>query len=194
MLLEAMLATAMTCVPPATSTDDVHPAAVASLRPRDGMAAQLLRLGREGSSTFRALERVLNDSRVVVYVDVRDDPKRELGGALHFVAATSGRLFVRAVVDTGTTQFGISQQRLVVLASLLGHELQHAAEVAAAPPIASERDFEALFRRIGISEKPSELETIAAQQVGKRVRVELQRRESGEDACADAVLVGRQTS
>jgi hypothetical protein len=187
MLLAALLATAVACNPPADTTGHLRPAGLANLRPRDGMAAQLLSLGREGSPTFRALERVLNESRVVVYVDVRDDPRHELGASLQFVVATPDRLFVRAVVDTGTKQFGLSQQRLVVLASLLGHELQHAAEVAAAPSIASVRDFEAHFRRIGISEERSALETAAAQEVGRRVKRELQDGKLATAPCGSVV-------
>jgi hypothetical protein len=117
---------------------------------------------------------------------VRQDPRRDLGGALHFVAAGGDRRFVRAVVDTGTKQFGLSQKRLVLLTSVLGHELQHAAEVAAAESIRNEQEFAAHFRRIGISPLSEALETEHAQAVQIRVTRELEGRDPGPAPCDPA--------
>jgi hypothetical protein len=192
MLFEAILAATMVCVPPPPAAESAAPPpALSNVRPRDGIAAQLLSLGREQSPTFRGLERVLNESQVVVYIDVRESPNRDLGGALHFVGASRARRFVRAVIDTGTLQFARTQERLVLLASVLGHELQHAVEVATATSIDDERAFEALFRRIGISSEREALETLEAQRIATRVKRELEERRRNPDPCGIAARFAR---
>jgi hypothetical protein len=58
--------------------------------------------------------------------------------------------------------------------ALIGHELQHAAEVAAAPDVKDQAGLASLYKRIG---EPGGLahsfDTRAAQNTGQRVRLEL---------------------
>jgi hypothetical protein len=57
---------------------------------------------------------------------------------------------------------------------LLGHELQHAVEIASAPEVRSERALIDLYRRIGLSGTArNRFETVAAQGVARQVRREV---------------------
>ena len=58
-------------------------------------------------------------------------------------------------------------------AALLGHELQHAVEVAEAPGIHSAGDLRALYREIGVRTGADSYDSIAARQAGFTVRDEL---------------------
>jgi hypothetical protein len=55
----------------------------------------------------------------------------------------------------------------------LAHELQHAVEVARATDVRSAERFEAMYAALGTSANPRRYETAAAQDVGVRVRREL---------------------
>ena len=59
--------------------------------------------------------------------------------------------------------------------ALLGHELQHALEVAASPEVREEGGLETLYRRIGWEGMRGQFETKAAQVMGNRVRAQLSR-------------------
>src|SRR5690349_1433881 len=57
--------------------------------------------------------------------------------------------------------------------AVLGHELQHAVEVAEAIDVIDAGGLEKLYRRIGVRSGPQVYDTIAAQELGKVVRREL---------------------
>ena len=57
--------------------------------------------------------------------------------------------------------------------ALLGHELQHALEVAAAPEVRDAKGLASLYRRIGWEGQPDRFETTAAQTMGNRIRSQL---------------------
>ena len=57
--------------------------------------------------------------------------------------------------------------------ALLGHELQHALEVAGAPEVRDARGMAKLYRRIGWESRQDKFETDAAQTVGNKVRSEV---------------------
>jgi hypothetical protein len=69
--------------------------------------------------------------------------------------------------------------------ALLGHELQHALEVASAPEVRDARGMARLYRRIGWESRPDKFETDAAQSIGNRVRSEVA---SGQDRKRAAVV------
>jgi len=69
--------------------------------------------------------------------------------------------------------------------ALLGHELQHALEVARAPEVRDAQGLAKLYRRIGWENQKDKFETAAAQDTGYRVRRELT---GGDDRKRAAVI------
>jgi hypothetical protein len=120
------------------------------------------------SSILTALLRKLEQTDLVVYVtDVM--PTRMPGPAsyLTFLSrdATARYLLIR--ID----HWRVSSPRERI--ALLGHELQHALEVAAAPEVTDPGGLARLYRRIGWEGQRDQFETEAAQTMGNRVRREV---------------------
>ena len=69
--------------------------------------------------------------------------------------------------------------------AMLGHELQHALEVANAPEVRDAQGLAKLYRRIGWENQKDKFETAAAQNMGYRVRRQLA---SGDDRKRAAVV------
>jgi hypothetical protein len=69
--------------------------------------------------------------------------------------------------------------------ALLGHELQHALEVAAAPEVRDAQGLAKLYRRIGWENQKDKFETEAAQMVGAQVRKQVTK---GQDRRRAAML------
>lgn len=159
-----------------------------NIRPRDSAASLLLQFGMERSQTFRDLVRDLDQSKVIVYVHVRRDPDHAVGGFLTFMAEADGWRWLRATIDTGTTDSGAVLRNLFELTGILGHELQHAREVVGAPSMEDLHDFEMHFRRIGMSQGKHSFDTAAAVEVGRVVASDLRsgRRRAASDTACDA--------
>ena len=149
------------------------PAALRHVRPRDAVATLLLRFGHEKSARFRELVRALEESRVIVYVEVRQDSGYGPSGGLTFIAEAGGIRWVRAMVDSGTPSYARTCQDVVRLTAILGHELQHALEASQASTMRNVGEFERHFRAIGIDREPRVLDTLAARQTGKQVADEI---------------------
>ena len=161
--------------PPPASGPTVAPATAAlrHVRPRDAVATLLLRFGREKSARFRELVRDLEESKVIVYVDVRQDSGHRPSGGLTFIAEAGGIRWVRAMVDSGTPSYARTCQDVVRLTAILGHELQHALEVADDVEVRDEATMTALYERIGQRGGLHVYDTLAAQEVGRTIRREL---------------------
>ena len=142
------------------------------IRPRDPDAALLLRFGTERSTRFREIVRQLERSNVIVYIDVRTESTHPVGGGLTFLAEAHGYRWVRAVVDSGTSNRGRTFQDIFRLTAILAHELRHAVEASEAPTLKNVREFERYFREIGVNE-PNVLDTLAARETGAWVEGEL---------------------
>ena len=151
---------------------------VENIRPRDPYASLLLEFGMRGSETFRQLIRDLDWSNVIVYIDVRQDPHYPLGGSLTFMGSSDGWRWLRATIDVGTTDHGAVLEEIFYLTETLGHELQHAREVTAAPSMGSLSEFEALFRTLGRSVGERSFDTAMANEIGRVVAAELRTRET----------------
>src|SRR5262249_26045796 len=104
-----------------TSIDD------AVLRPRTELVRSLVAQGVLKSPTFRELVERLERSDLIVYIDVDPFPRPHLHGALNLVVERGGRRYVRITLDPH------NHRRALV--AWLGHELQHAAELADHPEI-----------------------------------------------------------
>src|SRR5688572_13014413 len=148
-------------------------AAVPNVRARDSAAALMLRFGSAKSARFRELVQTLEQSNVIVYVEVRQDAEYPVGGGLTFIGETHGVRWVRATVDSGTMNYARTCQDIVRLTAILGHELQHALEASQAESLRDEAECGRYFRSIGVDEGPHVLDTIAARRAGARVADEL---------------------
>jgi hypothetical protein len=146
---------------------------VENIRPRDPVAILLLQTGMERSQTFRQLVQDLRQSNVIVYVDVRQEPGYGPSGSLTFTTQSHGWRWVRATIDTGTTDNASVRRNVFHLTEILGHELQHAREVIAASSMQNLDDFEAHLRRIGTSLGKHRFDTAAAVEIGRTVASEL---------------------
>ncbi len=137
--------------------DALQPRA-ARVRGADQRARSLLQEGASRSGTFRALLEALDRSDVIVYVQTLslDRP-----GALLFVSASSGVRFLRILVRA----CGRPDDEMI---AWLGHELQHAVEIAAAPEVRDDNGVLRLFHRIGLTSR-STCETKEAEQVWRAV-------------------------
>jgi hypothetical protein len=168
------LATAVPCeAGPDPAPTAAAPAAVHRIRPRDPVATLFLRFGNEKSARFREIVRALERSKVIVYVEVRQESSHPVGGGLTFIGEANGVRWVRAMVDSGTPSHLRTCQDIVRLTSILGHELQHALEASQAPTMRNVAEFERHFRSIGIAREPRILDTLAARQTGRLVADEL---------------------
>ena len=121
------------------------------------------------SATARALAAQIGSEAVIVYVEIRASMPRG-HGATRLAATTPYARFIRITLAPGAHPDD--------LAALLAHELQHALEIARAD-VKSGDDLRRLYRSIGDDRAASvAFETVAAQEVGTRVRQELSRASS----------------
>jgi hypothetical protein len=167
MVAAAMLA----CTFALTPGTDPDPSAVTDgiafhVRATDPRAQEWISAGRSASRTFRTLLNRLSQSDLIVYVEIVD---RIIGGAaghMYFVTATGSARYVRIeVVASG--DFG-------GMVALVGHELQHAVEVADAPRVRDKSTLAMLY--LGMSENGlgrTSYDSIAARVTEERVKREL---------------------
>ncbi len=127
---------------------------------------KMLDLAIQRSRTFAALVKAIDATDVILHVEeVRTLPVG-IDGRLSFVHATGGVRYLRAQVAMG--------RGAVDTMSVVGHELQHALEVALAKEVRDEASFEALYVRIGDRPShPDRYDTAAAREAGRRVRNEM---------------------
>ena len=141
---------------------------VARLRPAGRVERHVIAEGVCGSATFRSLVETIERSDLVVHVSMRWLGDRRLSGRLDFLTATASQRVLRATLGLPLDRVG----RIAVL----GHELQHASEVAGAPDLRTRAAFAAYYRTHG---RPGGIEwaydTDAARQVELQIRVELAR-------------------
>jgi hypothetical protein len=137
-------------------------APAAHVRPLDARAAATLREGLMRSATLRELVGALEASDLVVYVGVT---QMETPGRLNFMAVSVGTRFVRISLD-----FRVMEPFMI---GCLGHELQHALEIAAAPDVRDQAGVERLYQRIGEAASAGGWCTRAAQRAGADVLAEV---------------------
>lgn len=129
------------------------------------------------SPTLQSLVDRLQRSDVIVHVESRRLKSANVGGMLQFVTQAAGYRYLRITID-----IALSPERA---AMLLGHELQHAVEVADEPSVKNGVSLEMLYLRIGhtchTSVRPRRCDTAAARDVGQRVLAEV--RKAGGRVC-----------
>jgi hypothetical protein len=115
-------------------------APVPNIRSSDGYVLQLLSDGSSRSRTFRRLVDDLKASDLVIYVRIRKDASDT---TMRFVSAVAGWRYVEIAFPRNSGRDW--------LISLLGHELQHALEVARSPEVRTNEEFARLYERIGVA-------------------------------------------
>ena len=116
------------------------------VRSTDATILELLREGRERSSTFSMLIDAVDRSRGIVYVEFGDCVFGRLHGCmLPFIAPTGGDRYLRIIVTPDKNRRNRDQ-----LLALIGHELRHAIEVIEHEEVIDVATMELLYRRIGI--------------------------------------------
>jgi hypothetical protein len=128
-------------------------------------ADEVIAEGMEGSATFRRLVNRLERSSVIVYVDLRPDMRDSIGGSLRFLGKSATHRFLRVQINRADSK--------IWRVALLGHELQHAVEVADAEDVTSAEDLRELYRRIGVRMGADAYDSIAAREAGLTVRDEI---------------------
>jgi len=138
---------------------------VARVRPSGAFERHVIAEGLCGSATFRTLVETIRRSDVIVYVSMRPIRDRGIDGRLDFLTATSTDRVLRAVFT-----FPLDRQSRI---AVLGHELQHAAEVAAAPEVRTHEAFATYFRAHGHPSGTDRYETAAARRAEVQIRLDL---------------------
>jgi hypothetical protein len=144
----------------------------ARVRTLDAPVRDLLLAGWARSATLRDLMARFDRSGWLVFVQSGPCPeKAALGCLLHVVGRYEGRPYLRINVD-------VHRQHPDAVVATLGHEMQHALEVAESPDVIDAPTLRALFARIGTpsvrSRHAMSYETPAAVEIGVRVLREMQ--------------------
>jgi hypothetical protein len=135
------------------------------VRTSDKSVRHLLERGFTRSATFARLLARLEHSDVIVYVEQVTRLPGALEGRMMMLPRVQGARYVRIQLALrGSPDDSVA---------LLGHELQHAIEIAEATDVADEAGLIKLYQRIGTRGGQHIYDTIAAQQMGRVVRREL---------------------
>jgi hypothetical protein len=123
----------------------------------------------ERSPTVRALIDEIDQSNMIVYVNVRMFSSQLLEGRIGYVASTRGTRFLAIELACPRTR----DAQMTTLA----HELHHAVEIARAPWVVSADTLARYYETIGVLTDPARdrltFETEAARETASRVRREL---------------------
>ncbi len=126
-------------------------------------AGKILEDAESRSATIRGLVDRLGTSDVIVYVEITSSPQIPVART-KLVTATSAVRFLRIGINTSVTPFDV--------APLLGHELQHALEIAEHAEVTDDAGMRRLFERIGHPSGLDSYETDAARDIERQVRAE----------------------
>lgn len=140
-----------------------------SVRPLDSVAHEAFARGMRRSETFRELVAGLEKDGLIVHVVTRRDLPLTLTGTTRFVADVGGSIYLRIELSSSLPP--------TMRVAVLGHELQHASEIAASGARSSESVL-ALYKAAGKKATTVEngWETTAAEVAGRQVWVELHTR------------------
>jgi hypothetical protein len=134
------------------------------VRSTDPRVQEWLRIGAAESQTFRSLLNSLADSDLIVHVQLVD--RLMTAGRTYFVTATPTVRYVR--VEVG---FRGNVNETV---ALIGHELQHAVEIAQEPRIRDRQGLSLFYKGMpGNSMSTTQYDSVAARVIEDRVRREM---------------------
>jgi hypothetical protein len=129
-------------------------------------ASRLLDEAAEQSETIRGLLARLAATDVIVYIEFTPSPQIPIART-KLVTATPAARFLRIGLSTSLRPFE--------LVPLLGHELQHAVEIAEQRNVRDDEAVRRLYAKIGRSHGADSFETDAAGDVERQVRSETRR-------------------
>ena len=140
------------------------------VRSTSAQILELIREGRERSSTFNVLVEAIDRSNGIVYVEFGFCAFGHLNGCLlPYVGSVQGERYMRVIVTPDRNQRSHDQ-----LLALIAHELRHALEVVDHPEVVDATTLEAMFRKIGVPARSVRgYETEAARAAGEAVLREL---------------------
>ncbi len=159
-----MLAACVLFVPAGASGGTDGASKMPHVRTPNARILELIHDGCQRSPTFRSLFEQVEGSDLIVYVEITTTAPPDVDAWLQYEGTSSVNRFLRIFVKVPT-----SAETII---SLLGHELQHATEVAAAPEVRDQRSLAALYRREGDFNGEG-WDTRAARETTKAVREEL---------------------
>jgi len=134
------------------------------VRSTDPRVQEWLRIGAADSQTFRTLLNALAESDLIVHVQPVD--RLMTAGQTYFVTATPSVRYVRIEVSfRGNVNDTVA---------LIGHELQHAVEIAKEPRIRDRQALSLFYKGMpGNSISGTEYDSVAARMIEDRVRREM---------------------
>ncbi len=163
----AVIAVVVCATPSQAGSQDLSP--TRHVRARDARIAALIEDGARRSPLFRSLLEIIEQSSAIVYVESRMLPAA-LAGRLTLAGSGGPWRYVRIEIEC--------RRSLDSQIATLGHELQHAVEVAEERAIVDQHSLQALYGRIGfaIDHRGRQFESHAAREAGDQVRRELSSR------------------
>ena len=167
LILRVLLLLAVLPIPAAAETP--RPGVMPHVRTPDLRLRRLIEDGVRTSDTFRDLMDRLHRSDVIVLLDC-DGPATPAGGRLAFVSVAGGYRYVQVRV----TRLRSADQQLAII----GHELQHAVEIADAPHVVDALSLAREYQRIGFVSRyrtggGTAFDSVAAVEAGYRVLREM---------------------
>ena len=159
-------------------------AVVPCLRTDDPIVADLVTRGLDASDTFRQLFERLERSDLIVHLR-RGTQVPAGSGYNQFITYAGSYRFLRITLNVDR----INDDAV----ALLGHELQHAVELAEEPAVDDRHEYERMYDRIGYQScsraAPRCYETHAAVIAGRDVMRELKRKPAGLGIALNAAQV-----
>ncbi len=154
-------------LPSLADAQDPRLRAIPHVRGGNARVREILEKAEALSPTVARLVEELQDTDVIVTVVAGWLPGRAAGVA-YVIAATPPVRYVRVVLRLPNTDQG--------LMAVLGHELQHAVEIACMPSVRDAHSLEEAYTRIGVAmARRTDFETDEAVQTGEQVAHELKR-------------------
>lgn len=142
------------------------PSSIVRLRPLTSLASEFVARGLDGSQTFRSLVERIERSDVVVYVELVYRRPGAPDGATRLVNASRYFRFLHVTINCELDPWAI--------VAMLGHELQHAVEIAERPEIRDDASLARYYREEGITDaRDGCVCSEAARETARRVRSEL---------------------
>jgi hypothetical protein len=173
LVLSAVMAVAAPAgdVPAPSTVRDLQRALTAPerrVRTRDARIASALFEGVRRSPTFADLVATLDRSNVITYVELSHTLPSQTEGRLMLLSRGGSPRYVRIQVRAT-----LSPDHMI---ALLGHELQHAVEIAGAPGVHDDASMRTFYQRIGVGRTDVHgFDTDAARLAGETVRRELRK-------------------
>ena len=137
------------------------------IRTADVIVRQIVDRGYVSSPSFERLVDRIDASDLIVYIERRLLRSQRLAGMTQFLVRAGGVRYVRIAIDSTLVERES--------AAILGHELQHAVEIAEAEWAVDHATVQELFRRIGHQSSGGldRYDTDEAVVIGQRVGREL---------------------